>query len=86
MSATPALNYTAFAWTVNQGNEELHAETGYIAVQPGSSRASMTTVMSNGFVTVEEGPVNSNRIRFRLVDIGRISFSRDLPVHDVSCN
>lgn len=44
----------------------------------------MNTVMSNGFVTIEEGHVNSNRIRFRLVDIGRISFSRDLPVHDVS--
>lgn len=36
-----------------------------------------------GFVTVEEGQVTSNQIRFRLIDIGRISFSRDLPVHDV---
>lgn len=43
----------------------------------------MNTVMSNGFVTIEEGRVASNQIRFRLVDIGRISFSRDLPVHDL---
>ncbi|KAI6242619.1 Metridin ShK toxin and Domain of unknown function DUF1794 domain containing protein [Aphelenchoides fujianensis] len=83
MSATPALNYTAFAWTVNQHDEELHSETGYLTIRPGTHEAAMTTVMSNGFVTVEEGPVRSNQIRFRLVDIGRISFSRDLPVHDL---
>jgi hypothetical protein len=62
----------------------LHSETGYLTVRPGTREASMNTVMSNGFVTIEEGQVNDNRIRFRLVDIGRISFSRDLPVHDVS--
>lgn len=37
-----------------------------------------------GFVTVEEGPAGGSRLKLRLVDIGRISFSRDLPVHDVS--
>uniref|UniRef100_A0A915EQ63 Uncharacterized protein n=1 Tax=Ditylenchus dipsaci TaxID=166011 RepID=A0A915EQ63_9BILA len=60
MHSSKALNYTAFAWGINQGNQELHR-----------------------FVTIEEGPVSNNRIRFRLVDIGRISFSRDLPVHDL---
>ncbi|KAI1726779.1 THAP domain-containing protein 4 [Ditylenchus destructor] len=83
MGSSKALNYTAFAWGHNQGNQELHSENGYITVREGTTRASLTTVMNNGFVTVEEGPVSSNRIRFRLVDIGRISFSRDLPVHDL---
>ncbi|KAI6197318.1 ShTK domain protein [Aphelenchoides besseyi] len=83
MTSTPALNYTAFAWTVNQMDEELHSENGYIAVRQGTREAAMTTVMSNGFLVVEEGAAGSNRIRFRLVDIGRISFSRDLPVHDL---
>lgn len=36
-----------------------------------------------GFVTVEEGQVEDRCVRFQLVDIGRISFSRDLPVHNV---
>lgn len=63
--------------------DELHSENGFLAVQPGSRLVSMNTVMSNGFATVEEGFVENHRIKFRLLDIGRLSFSRDLPVHDV---
>uniref|UniRef100_A0A0N4YDE1 DUF1794 domain-containing protein n=1 Tax=Nippostrongylus brasiliensis TaxID=27835 RepID=A0A0N4YDE1_NIPBR len=37
----------------------------------------------SGFVTVEEGPIKGNQIKFKLKDVGRISFSRDLPVHDL---
>jgi len=77
-----ALNYTAFAWSINE-KDELHSESGYLATRPGSSVVALTTVMNNGFVTVEEGIAQGNTIRFRLVDIGRISFSRDLPVHDL---
>ncbi|VDK75669.1 unnamed protein product [Litomosoides sigmodontis] len=82
-----ALNYTAFAWG-SSGHEELHSEHGYIAVEPGTRNVSLTTVMDNGklfsvelsFVTVEEGIIEPNRIEFQLKDIGRVSFSRDLPV------
>ncbi|CAI2344271.1 unnamed protein product [Caenorhabditis sp. 36 PRJEB53466] len=82
MQAAHALNYTAFAWSIND-KDELHSEYGYISVKPNTKEVALTTVMNNGFVTVEEGPVNGNQIRFRLKDIGRISFSRDLPVHDL---
>ncbi|TMS33899.1 hypothetical protein L596_001587 [Steinernema carpocapsae] len=82
MTANKALNYTAFAWGIND-KDELHSEYGYITVQPGTNNVAMTTVMNNGFVTVEEGPVTNGRIRFKLQDIGRISFSRDLPVHNL---
>uniref|UniRef100_A0A183CLB3 DUF1794 domain-containing protein n=1 Tax=Globodera pallida TaxID=36090 RepID=A0A183CLB3_GLOPA len=80
MSGPPAFNYTAFAWSAHD-QDELHSENGYITVDGG--KVMLTTVMNNGFVTVEEGPVSSSHIRFKLVDIGRISFSRDLPVHDL---
>ncbi|KAH7729783.1 Protein C15F1.1 [Aphelenchoides avenae] len=82
MNASKALNYTAFAWSVND-NEELHSENGYLTIRDGSKQAALTTVMNNGFVTVEEGPAGGSRLKLRLVDIGRISFSRDLPVHDM---
>uniref|UniRef100_A0A7E4VXW6 ShKT domain-containing protein n=1 Tax=Panagrellus redivivus TaxID=6233 RepID=A0A7E4VXW6_PANRE len=81
-ATSKSLNYTAFAWGIND-HDELHSETGYITVREGTNEVAMTTVMNNGFVTVEEGPARSGSIRFRLVDIGRISFSRDLPVHDL---
>ncbi|CAD5229472.1 unnamed protein product [Bursaphelenchus okinawaensis] len=80
LTARSAFNYTAFAWSMD-GSEELHSENGYLVVQNG--RFALTTVMSNGFVTVEEGMLSGQSLRFRLVDIGRISFSRDLPVHDL---
>uniref|UniRef100_A0A915LZV7 THAP4-like heme-binding beta-barrel domain-containing protein n=1 Tax=Meloidogyne javanica TaxID=6303 RepID=A0A915LZV7_MELJA len=82
LHAEPAFNYTAFAWSAHD-RDELHSENGYITVYSGGTRVALTTVMNNGFVTVEEGPVSNFRIRFKLVDIGRISFSRDLPVHDL---
>ncbi|PAV87768.1 hypothetical protein WR25_03799 isoform A [Diploscapter pachys] len=82
LQAAKALNYTAFAWSINE-KDELHSEYGYISVKRNTRDVALTTVMNNGFVTVEEGPVTTNRIRFRLKDIGRISFSRDLPVHDL---
>uniref|UniRef100_F1LF00 THAP4-like heme-binding domain-containing protein n=1 Tax=Ascaris suum TaxID=6253 RepID=F1LF00_ASCSU len=82
MTGLKALNYSAFAWSVND-KDELHSEYGYLTIQPGTNFASLTTVMNNGFVTVEQGFVDGNKIKFKLHDIGRISFSRDLPVHDV---
>ncbi|VDN95590.1 unnamed protein product, partial [Brugia pahangi] len=71
MTGLKALNYTAFAWGLS-GHEELHSEYGYIAVEPETRTASLTTVMNNGII-------EPNRIEFHLKDIGRISFSRDLP-------
>ncbi|CAB3405233.1 unnamed protein product [Caenorhabditis bovis] len=82
MQSAKALNYTAFAWSIND-KDELHSEYGYISVKPNTKEVALTTVMNNGFVTVEEGPVSGSQIKFRLQDIGRISFSRDLPVHDL---
>ncbi|CAD6199174.1 unnamed protein product [Caenorhabditis auriculariae] len=82
VTAQKALNYTAFAWSIND-RDELHSESGYISVKPNTKEVALTTVMSNGFVTVEEGPVIGNQLRLRVRDIGRISFSRDLPVHDL---
>ncbi|VDO25518.1 unnamed protein product [Onchocerca flexuosa] len=95
MTGLEALNYTAFAWGSSK-QEELHSEYGYITVNSSTRIVSLTTVMNNGkfplhavsslltkiscFVTVEEGIVEPNRIEFHLKDIGRISFSRDLPV------
>uniref|UniRef100_A0A915E9S1 THAP4-like heme-binding beta-barrel domain-containing protein n=1 Tax=Ditylenchus dipsaci TaxID=166011 RepID=A0A915E9S1_9BILA len=79
----PSFNYTTFAWSMDKQRDELHSEHGFITVKQGGSTAALTTVMSNGFVTVEEGLISNRKIRFRLVDIGRISFSRDLPVHDL---
>ncbi|KAM3719414.1 Uncharacterized protein ACO02O_11290 [Dirofilaria immitis] len=72
MTGLKALNYTAFAWG-SSGHEELHAEYGYITAEPNTRTISLTTVMDNGIV-------EPNRIEFHLKDIGRISFSRDLPV------
>ncbi|KAK0406449.1 hypothetical protein QR680_018578 [Steinernema hermaphroditum] len=75
----PTLNYTAFAWDVND-MVELHQENGFITVKNGTNVVSMTTVMSNGFAAVEEGEEDGNSIKFFMRRIGRISFSRDLPV------
>uniref|UniRef100_A0A0N4Z1X5 ShKT domain-containing protein n=1 Tax=Parastrongyloides trichosuri TaxID=131310 RepID=A0A0N4Z1X5_PARTI len=75
----PSLNYTAFAW--EQFEEiELHSEQGYLTMNANGTRVALTTVMSNGFATVEEGKENGNAIEFRLKRIGRVNFSRDLPV------
>uniref|UniRef100_A0AC34FB19 ShKT domain-containing protein n=1 Tax=Panagrolaimus sp. ES5 TaxID=591445 RepID=A0AC34FB19_9BILA len=75
----PTLNYTAFAWD-NSDLVELHSENGFIAGERNSSRVALNTVMSNGFNTIEEGESKDNSIRFRLRRVGRINFSRDLPV------
>ncbi|KAI1714550.1 THAP domain-containing protein 4 [Ditylenchus destructor] len=79
MMKTPVLNYTAFAWD-NSDLKELHQENGFISGSRNSSVVSMNLIMSNGFVTIEEGEERMNSIRFRLRRIGRINFSRDLPV------
>ncbi|CAI4232262.1 unnamed protein product [Auanema sp. JU1783] len=85
--AHPSLNYTAFAWDINmpEGDPiEIHSENGYITVKHDEKDdvdiVSLTTAMSNGFMTVEEGQPGPNEIRFKLVRIGRISFSHDSAV------
>uniref|UniRef100_A0AC34Q7A9 THAP4-like heme-binding beta-barrel domain-containing protein n=1 Tax=Panagrolaimus sp. JU765 TaxID=591449 RepID=A0AC34Q7A9_9BILA len=75
MAVTPI----AFAWD-NSDLVELHSEHGFISGSSNSSLVAMNTVMSNGFQTIEEGHEKGNSIRFLLRRIGRINFSRDLPV------
>ncbi|KAL3069697.1 hypothetical protein niasHS_015931 [Heterodera schachtii] len=76
------LNYSAFAWD-NSDLTELHSEHGFLLGWPNSSAVALNTVMSNGFVTVEKGEESDHSIRFELDQIGRINFSRDLPVRRV---
>ncbi|KRZ69627.1 Phospholipase D3, partial [Trichinella papuae] len=78
----PSMNYSAFAWGINN-KESLHSEYGFLTVKNHTNTIGLTTVMNNGFTTVEEGQVSGNRIVLKLVDIGRISWSRDLPVLDM---
>ncbi|VDK44342.1 unnamed protein product [Anisakis simplex] len=47
MKGLKALNYTAFAWDINN-RQELHAEYGYLAMKPHSKQIALTTVMDNG--------------------------------------
>ncbi|KAI6191971.1 hypothetical protein M3Y97_00285600 [Aphelenchoides bicaudatus] len=84
-NSRPALNYSAFAWAMNGGrlsNEELHSELGYLSMAD-NGRFALSTVMSNGFATVEEGELHNQTLRFRLLQIGRITFGHDLPVKDL---
>jgi len=76
----PTLNYTAFAFGVNEG-DDLHTEHGYFTAW-GASQISLSTVMNNGFTTVEEGFVDNGgrRLVMTLKQIGRVSFGRDLTV------
>ncbi|KRY32501.1 Phospholipase D3 [Trichinella spiralis] len=78
----PSMNYSAFAWGINS-KESLHSEYGFFTVKNHTNTIGLTTVMSNGFTSVEEGQVSGNKIVLKLVDIGRISWSRDLPVLDM---
>ncbi|CAI2354903.1 unnamed protein product [Caenorhabditis sp. 36 PRJEB53466] len=80
-SSIRSLNYTAAAWSSD--NEDLHRESGYITIKPNTREVILTTVMSNGFITVEEGPLSGNNIKFVLKDIGRISFVRDEHLHNL---
>uniref|UniRef100_A0A0R3S6Z1 DUF1794 domain-containing protein n=1 Tax=Elaeophora elaphi TaxID=1147741 RepID=A0A0R3S6Z1_9BILA len=80
LKALKALNYTAFAWDMNN-REELHSEYGFITMKPNSKEVALSTVMNNGFVMIEQGPLLGKSVKLILHDIGRISFSRDLPVH-----
>ncbi|GMT14788.1 hypothetical protein PFISCL1PPCAC_6085, partial [Pristionchus fissidentatus] len=82
LDGTKGLNYTAFAWSIGE-KDELHSEHGYLAVKPNTREVALTTVMNNGFVTIEEGTIRGQSIKFGVKDIGRISFSRDLPVLDM---
>ncbi|KAI6222995.1 hypothetical protein M3Y99_01478400 [Aphelenchoides fujianensis] len=78
-AATPALNYSTFAWAMNGNrimNEELHSETGYLTVKPGGSQFSLTTVMrANSSPTARS-------VSASWTSAGS-AFSRDLPVHDL---
>ncbi|KAK6738954.1 hypothetical protein RB195_020819 [Necator americanus] len=77
LQAQRALNYTAFAWSINE-KDELHSESGYIAVKPSTREAALTTVMNNEFKNELNNEVNL------ICNSGRRSDqSRDLPVHDM---
>lgn len=77
--------FRAFAWDINMPDgdpTEIHSENGYLSLEKDGT-VTLTTAMSNGFMTVEEGDVGQNQIKFSLERIGRISFSHDSAVRSV---
>lgn len=75
------LNFTARAWS-HSTKDHFHDEWGFLTVDP-NGNATLMTAGNNGFTTYEVGEVQSNKMILTLKDIGRISFSRDLPVEDL---
>ncbi|KAI3407705.1 hypothetical protein GPALN_014358 [Globodera pallida] len=75
------LNWSARAWS-HSTKDHFHDEWGYITVES-NGNATLMTAGNNGFTTYEVGEVKSNKMVLTLKDIGRISFSRDLPVEDL---
>ncbi|CAD6193333.1 unnamed protein product [Caenorhabditis auriculariae] len=75
------LNFSARAWS-HSTKDHFHDEWGYLTVDPAGNATLMTTG-NNGFTTYEVGQVSPNKLVLTLKDIGRISFSRDLPVEDL---
>uniref|UniRef100_A0A7E4V2E0 THAP4_heme-bd domain-containing protein n=1 Tax=Panagrellus redivivus TaxID=6233 RepID=A0A7E4V2E0_PANRE len=75
------MNFSARAWS-HSTKDHFHDEWGFITVEP-TGNATLMTAGNNGFTTYEVGPVTPNKMVLTLKDIGRISFSRDLPVEDL---
>uniref|UniRef100_A0AC35GSY9 THAP4-like heme-binding beta-barrel domain-containing protein n=1 Tax=Panagrolaimus sp. PS1159 TaxID=55785 RepID=A0AC35GSY9_9BILA len=75
------LNFSARAWS-HSTKDHFHDEWGFVTVDPNGNATLMTTG-NNGFTTYEVGVVHPNKLVLTLKDIGRISFSRDLPVEDL---
>jgi len=80
-SGVKFLNFSARAWS-HTTKDQLHDEWGFMTVNDNGNVTLMTTG-NNGFTTYEEGWVEGQQLVLRLKKIGRISFSRDLPVEDI---
>ncbi|GMR60683.1 hypothetical protein PMAYCL1PPCAC_30878, partial [Pristionchus mayeri] len=75
------LNFSARAWS-HSTKDHFHDEWGFLTVDA-TGNATLMTAGNNGFTTYEVGTVEPNKLVLTLKDIGRISFSRDLPVEDL---
>ncbi|CAD5221036.1 unnamed protein product [Bursaphelenchus xylophilus] len=75
------MNFTARAWS-HSTKDHFHDEWGFLTVDP-NGNATLMTAGNNGFTTYEVGQVKTKSVQLVLKDIGRISFSRDLPVEDL---
>ena len=75
------LNFSARAWS-HSTKDHFHDEWGFLTVEH-NGNATLMTAGNNGFTTYEVGMVEPNKLVLVLKDIGRISFSRDLPVEDL---
>ncbi|KAK6766160.1 hypothetical protein RB195_025829 [Necator americanus] len=75
------LNFSARAWS-HSTKDHFHDEWGYMTVD-NNGNATLMTAGNNGFTTYEVGKVAHHKLVLTLKDIGRISFSRDLPVEDL---
>ncbi|MFH4974244.1 hypothetical protein AB6A40_000953 [Gnathostoma spinigerum] len=74
-------NFSARAWS-HTTKDFFHNEWGFLSMDD-SGNATLMTAGNNGFTTYEVGPVSSSKMVLTLRDIGRIAFSRDLPVRDL---
>ncbi|CEF62761.1 Si:ch211-105d4.5 [Strongyloides ratti] len=76
------LNFTAKAWS-HTNKDQFHSEWGHLIANR-NGQVTLMTSGGNGFAKYEVGSfVNNDKIILNLKDIGRISFSRDLPVEDL---
>ncbi|CAI4233213.1 unnamed protein product [Auanema sp. JU1783] len=78
---TQFLNFTARAWS-HSTKDHFHDEWGFLTADK-IGNVTLMTAGNNGFTTYEVGHASPNKLVLTLKDIGRISFSRDLPVEDL---
>uniref|UniRef100_A0A0N5AY76 DUF1794 domain-containing protein n=1 Tax=Syphacia muris TaxID=451379 RepID=A0A0N5AY76_9BILA len=71
----------ARAWSHSTG-DHFHDEWGFITADQ-HGKVTLITAGNNGFTTYEYGDVWPGKMVLDLRDVGRISFSRDLPVEDL---
>ncbi|KRX98115.1 Uncharacterized protein T4B_8168, partial [Trichinella pseudospiralis] len=74
-------NFSARAWS-HTTRDHLHDEWGFLTVDP-TGKAVLMTTGNNGFSTYEEGYFTDKQLNLVLKEIGRVSFSRDLPVKEL---
>uniref|UniRef100_A0AC35TVQ9 DUF1794 domain-containing protein n=1 Tax=Rhabditophanes sp. KR3021 TaxID=114890 RepID=A0AC35TVQ9_9BILA len=76
-SSKQFLNFSAKAWS-HSNKDSFHNEWGFLTVE--GDVVTLMTAGGNGFTKYEIGKAENESVKLQLSDIGRISFSRDLPV------
>ncbi|KAK7483200.1 hypothetical protein BaRGS_00025604 [Batillaria attramentaria] len=72
----PNIQFSCYSWNA-ENQKNLHRETGFIRVQPGTNRLAFISAHNVGVAEIQEGEFTKNQLKVETTGLTRLTFGKE---------